>query len=54
MPMPVDFFQAVHQLVGGEISGPTLGPIEEYKFHNGQTPPTQKELEVKFPAAVIL
>ena len=50
-------FNAVHALVGGQISGPTNGPISEYKFRDGQKPPTEsavnaklKQLEAEFIA----
>tara|TARA_R100000808_G_C2078451_1_gene103222 strand:- start:389 stop:694 length:306 start_codon:yes stop_codon:yes gene_type:complete len=40
-------FNAVHALVGGQISGPTNGPISEYKFRDGQKPPTESEVNAK-------
>jgi hypothetical protein len=40
-------FTAIHALVGGQISGPINGPISEYKFRDGQTPPTEKAVQAK-------
>ena len=40
-------FNAVHALVGGQISGPTNGPISEYKFRDEQKPPTESEVNAK-------
>ena len=42
-----DYFKAVHSLVGGNIQGPTNGPISDYFFSDGQTPPTEKEIQAK-------
>ena len=43
----MNYFEAVHQLVGGEISGNDTGPISEFVFHNGQTPPTEEQIQAK-------
>ena len=43
----MNYFDAVHQLVGGEISGNDVGPLSEFTFHNGQTPPTEEEIQTK-------
>ena len=43
----MNYFNAVHQLVGGEISGNDVGPLSEFTFHNGQTPPTEEEIQTK-------
>lgn len=43
----MNYFDAVHQLVGGEISGNDVGPLSEFTFHNGQTPPTEEEIQIK-------
>ena len=40
-------FDAVQALVGGGIHGPSDGPISEFKFFNGQTPPTEEEINTK-------
>ena len=41
------YFDAVHELVGGQIGGPTHGPISKYRFHDGQTPPSEEEIQAK-------
>ena len=41
------YFQAVFALVGGQISGPSDGPISEYNFDDGQTPPTEEAIQAK-------
>ena len=41
------YFDAVHELVGGQIGGPTHGPVSKYRFHDGQTPPTEEEIQKK-------
>tara|TARA_B100000424_G_scaffold237570_1_gene203149 strand:- start:42 stop:395 length:354 start_codon:yes stop_codon:yes gene_type:complete len=41
------YFDAVHELVGGQIGGPTHGPISKYRFHDGQTPPSEEEIQTK-------
>ena len=43
----MNYFDAVHQLVGGEISGNDVGPLSDFTFHNGQTPPTEEEIQTK-------
>ena len=43
----MNYFEAVYQLVGGEISGNDTGPISEFVFHNGQPPPTEEEIQAK-------
>ena len=43
----MNYFDAVHKLVGGEISGNDVGPLSEFTFHNGQTPPTEEEIQTK-------
>ncbi len=40
-------FEAVEALVGGRIHGPSDGPISEFVFYDGQTPPTEKEIDDK-------
>ena len=43
------YFDAVLELVDdrGGISGPSNGPITNYRFENGQTPPTEEEIQTK-------
>lgn len=41
------YFDAVHELVGGQIGGPTHGPVSKYRFHDGQTPPTEEAIQAK-------
>ncbi len=43
----MNYFDAVHKLVGGEISGNDVGPLSEFTFHNGQTPPTEEQIQAK-------
>jgi hypothetical protein len=39
------YFDAVHALVGGQISGGK--DLAHYRFHDGQTPPTEKAIQDK-------
>ena len=43
------YFDAVLELIDdrGGISGPSNGPITNYRFENGQTPPTEEEIQTK-------
>ena len=43
----INYFKAVRSLVGGTIGGPTDGPVSDYTFDDGQTPPTEKEIQAK-------
>ena len=43
----MNYFQAVSTLVGGNLSGPTDGPVSEFNFHEGQTPPTEEAIQAK-------
>ena len=43
----MSYFDAVHLCVGGQMSGPINGPLSEFTFHDGQTPPTVKEIQAK-------
>tara|TARA_R110000824_G_C15076584_1_gene663923 strand:- start:149 stop:460 length:312 start_codon:yes stop_codon:yes gene_type:complete len=45
--MNVSYFNAVKNLVSGEISGPDAGPISEFIFHNDQTPPTEEAIQTE-------
>jgi len=42
-----DYFKAVHSLVGGNMGGPSNGPVSEYTFDDGQTPPTEEQIQAK-------
>lgn len=41
------YITAVKSLVGGDIGGYNDGPIEKIKFFDGQTPPTEEEIQAK-------
>lgn len=41
------YFDAVLALVGGQLSGPADGPVAEFIFTDGQTPPTEEAIQVK-------
>jgi len=43
----IDYFRAVHSLVGGGVQGPSDGPVSDYTFDDGQTPPTEKAIQAK-------
>jgi len=43
----MNYFQAVSILVGGNLSGPTDGPVSKFNFHEGQTPPTEEQIQAK-------
>jgi hypothetical protein len=43
----IDYFKAVHSLVGGNMGGPSDGPVSDYTFDDGQTPPTEKAIQAK-------
>lgn len=45
--MMVSYFAAVVSLVNGTITGPENGPISEYVFESGQTPPSEEEIQAK-------
>ena len=44
--MKPKLFDAVHALVGGQVSGGSKYPAS-YRFHDGQTPPTEKAVTDK-------
>lgn len=48
--MIIRYFDAVKELVGGGISGRIHGPVSEYNFHDGQTPPTEEQIQEKLKA----
>ena len=41
------YITAIKELVGGKIGGLNDGPIENIKFFDGQTPPTEKAIQDK-------
>ena len=41
------YYQAVLELVGGTVTGPADGPIGEFIFYSGQTPPTEEQIQTK-------
>ena len=38
---------AVYALVGGRLGGPSNGPISKFVFDDGQTPPSEEEIQAK-------
>jgi len=43
----ITYFEAVKLLVGGQLSGPGDGPVAEFIFTDGQTPPTEEAIQAK-------
>ena len=41
------YFDAVLSLVGGQLSGPGDGPVAEFIFTEGQTPPSEEGIQAK-------
>jgi len=41
------YFDAVLALVGGQLSGPSDGPVNKFIFTDGQTPPTEEAIQAK-------
>ena len=41
------YITAIKALVGGDIGGYNDGPIEKIKFFDGQTPPSEEEIQAK-------
>ena len=41
------YVDAVYALVGGRLGGPSNGPISKFVFDDGQTPPTEKQIQAK-------
>ena len=41
------YFTAVRNLVGGSMGGPDSGPLSEFIFNDGQTPPTDAECKTE-------
>ena len=47
MKTELSYFDAVLALVGGQLSGPTDGPVKKFIFTDGQTPPTEEAIKAK-------
>ena len=47
MKTELSYFDAVLALVGGQLSGPTDGPVSKFIFTEGQTPPTEEAIQEK-------
>ena len=47
MKTELSYFDAVLALVGGQLSGPTDGPVEKFIFTDGQTQPTEEAIKAK-------
>jgi len=46
--MIISYHKAVRSLIGdGKMQGPHDGPISKFKFFDGQTPPTEEEVQAK-------
>ena len=43
----ITYYDAVLNLVGSGIGGPTNGPISSYDFPDGVTPPTEEQVQAK-------
>jgi len=43
----ITYFDAVHALVGGQLIGPTNGPLSEINFIDGQVLPSEQEIQAK-------
>ena len=41
------YLEAVYDLVGGKMGGPTHGPISKFVFDDEQTPPTEEAIQAK-------
>ena len=42
-----NYSTAVRSLVVGGFSGPSHGPIADYVFSDGQTPPSESEIQTE-------
>ncbi len=47
---PYEKWETVHRLVGGDITTSDMENISSYNFNDGQTPPTEEEVEANFNA----
>ena len=43
----MNYYGSVVSLVGGTVTGPLDGPVSEFTFHDGQTPPTEEAIQTK-------
>jgi hypothetical protein len=43
----ITYFDAVHALVGGQLIGPSNGPLSEINFIDGQVPPSEQVIQAK-------
>ena len=43
----ITYYDAVLNLVGSGIAGPTNGPISSFHFPDGVTPPTEEQVQAK-------
>lgn len=43
----IKYYDAVFNLVNCDIYGPENGPVSEFKFPNGVTPPTEEAIQAK-------
>jgi hypothetical protein len=43
----MNYFDAVYALIGGRMGGPSHGPVSEFVFDDGQTLPTEKQIQAK-------
>ena len=43
----ITYYDAVLNLVGSGIGGPTNGPISSFHFPDGVTPPTEEQVQAK-------
>ena len=41
------YFDAIHAIVGGQMIGPSDGPISKINFIDNQTQPTEEEIQAK-------
>ena len=41
------YIHAVRELVGGRVAGPKNGPLSALKFYDGQTLPTEEQIQAK-------
>ena len=47
---PDEKWETVLKLVGGDITTNDMENISSYRFNDGQTPPTEEEVEAEFKA----
>ena len=50
--MEPNYFSAVVDLIGGAINGESEGPLDTYTFLDGQTPPTEEEVQTKLASMI--